>query len=504
VDGAQHINPSDSYYGVALKALKAADRSKFADELQGIVKHLEDIEERTLELAASLSVLALIHLDLGRIDEARLYAARAREIVERPFPAVRADVVLATSILGRFSLRLYDIAEAEKLIGRAASLSNALRRDDYVVFVAIANLASLMHQAGRAQKAEELSNQALTIAKETSISSSDPQVLRLERQLGEIYLNEQRYYESERQLDYVLAKSVTELGPTHLQVAYAHLSLAELYKVQARYAESERHHQQAIRVLRTLAPSGTLQEANTLTSLGDLYLYMGRYQEAELVLKPALAYKESVFGKDHPALVVVLHNLGALYGYQQRYGEAELVHQRVITLKENALGPEHPDLVLSFNSIANVYLEQGRFAEAKNYFARCVAIMEKFSPPREPLPNCLSGLAIVLKNQGEIEEAEKVQFQVLEVWRQLVGTNHPDYAISQFNIARIYDAQDRRNEADHWYNEALVTAERVMGADHPTLASWLEAYAHFLRRTGQGSHADVVNARAEAIRAKSD
>ncbi len=334
------------------------------------------------------------------------------------------------------------------------------------------------------------------------LDPQDIEVIVVEKNLGDLYAAESRYTEAEEQLDSVVAKITSAYGPDHPLVARVLLSQATLYKDQARYAESERRHQQVLAILKASAASDTLLGANTLSSLGDLYLYMARYREAERALTSALAYKEKVFGKDHPALVVVLHNLGALYGYLQRYGEARTIFRRVIMLMERALGPDHPDLANTFNSIAEVYRHQGRFVEAKHYFARCVAILEKVPRPREPLPNCLGGMAITLKEQGAYGEAEKMQLRVLEIWRSLVGREHPDFAIAQFNIARLYAAQGRNKEADQWFQDALKTLEQALGPNHPTLAMGLEAYAEFLRQTSREDMAKLMDLRAKVIRVK--
>ena len=305
------------------------------------------------------------------------------------------------------------------------------------------------------------------------------------------------------QLDAVMVKIRSAFGPNHPLVVRVLLSQADLYKYQARYFESERRYQQSLAILKASAALDTLPRANALSSLGDLYLYMGRYQEAERALTSALAIKEKMFGNDHLALAVVLHNLAALYGYLQRYGEAETVHQRVIMLQEQALGPEHPALASSFNSIADVYRRQGRFPEAKHYFARCIAILERLPQPRKPLPSCLGGMAIILKNQGTYGEAERLQFQVLEIWRSLVGPKHPDFALTQYNIARLYAAQDRNKEAEQWFRDALKNLEQALGPNHPRMSDAFEAYAEFLRQTNREDSAIFMDLRAKAIRAKS-
>ncbi len=49
---------------------------------------------------------------------------------------------------------------------------------------------------------------------------------------------------------------------------------------------------------------------------------------------------------------------------------------------------------------------------------------------------------------------------------------------------------------------ANLTVEKALGPDHPRVATALENYAALLRKTGRGTEASKLEARAKAIRAK--
>ena len=55
----------------------------------------------------------------------------------------------------------------------------------------------------------------------------------------------------------------------------------------------------------------------------------------------------------------------------------------------------------------------------------------------------------------------------MELYKQLLGENHPDVATSLNNLAGLYLNQGKYEEAESLYLQALEIAERVLGKNHP-------------------------------------
>ncbi len=65
-------------------------------------------------------------------------------------------------------------------------------------------------------------------------------------------------------------------------------------------------------------------------------------------------------------------------------------------------------------------------------------------------------------------------------------------------------AQGGYEEAKPLYRRSLGTFERALGPEHPHVAQSLENYAALLRQTARADEAERMEARAKAIRAKSE
>jgi tetratricopeptide (TPR) repeat protein len=57
--------------------------------------------------------------------------------------------------------------------------------------------------------------------------------------------------------------------------------------------------------------------------------------------------------------------------------------------------------------------------------------------------------------------------QALELTRRLLGEEHPDVATSLHNLANLYESQGRYAEAEPLSLQALEIAERQLGVNHP-------------------------------------
>ena len=72
------------------------------------------------------------------------------------------------------------------------------------------------------------------------------------------------------------------------------------------------------------------------------------------------------------------------------------------------------------------------------------------------------------------------QFKCLTAYKQLLGDNHPDVALSLNNLALLYQSQGRYTEAEPLYREAIKIATQVLGDNHPHTQTIMENYKTML------------------------
>ncbi|MCH8267055.1 MAG: tetratricopeptide repeat protein [Acidobacteria bacterium] len=103
--------------------------------------------------------------------------------------------------------------------------------------------------------------------------------------------------------------------------------------------------------------------------------------------------------------------------------------------------------------------------------------------------------------QGNYAEAEK-QFLAALQEAENFGPEDPRLATSLNNLAVVFRAQGKYEEAEPLYQRSLAIDEKALGPEHPKVATTLENYADLLRKTGRENEASSMEARAQAIREK--
>jgi tetratricopeptide (TPR) repeat protein len=79
----------------------------------------------------------------------------------------------------------------------------------------------------------------------------------------------------------------------------------------------------------------------------------------------------------------------------------------------------------------------------------------------------LNQVASHLEARGQYAVAEPLYQQALEVRRQVLGEQHPDFAPSLGNLAGLYSETGRSEQAEPLCQQALEVLRQVLGPNHP-------------------------------------
>jgi tetratricopeptide (TPR) repeat protein len=145
---------------------------------------------------------------------------------------------------------------------------------------------------------------------------------------------------------------------------------------------------------------------------------------------------------------------------------------------------------------------QGHYAEAERYLQDAVKEAERFGPQDRRLGMSLHNLAVLYEAQGRYDEAQRLSWRVLAIDENVFGPEHAIVAEDLHNLAAVYHAQRKYAEAEPLYKRALAIWEKALGSEHPNVATTLENYAALLLKTNRATEAAEMWARAKAIRAK--
>lgn len=168
----------------------------------------------------------------------------------------------------------------------------------------------------------------------------------------------------------------------------------------------------------------------------------------------------------------------------------------------------------SFVHFGRRALEEGDFSEAETLLRTAVEKAESVGRPHWRLSTSLNNLAEVYRRQRRFAEAEPLYLRAIEIDQRLLredsrarsvpirdsgislsyGDPASDLASGLNNLALLYDAQGRFEEAAFYFEQAIGAAES------PLL---LRNYAVTLRHLGLHGRADDADAHADALDSKS-
>ncbi|MEI6712784.1 MAG: tetratricopeptide repeat protein [Verrucomicrobiota bacterium] len=115
----------------------------------------------------------------------------------------------------------------------------------------------------------------------------------------------------------------------------------------------------------------------------------------------------------------------------------------------------------------------------------------------EPLDwKSLHDASLAYFEKGQYERSLEATNKALDLAQKTVGEDHPDYAISLSNLARIYDIRERYEDAKGLYEKALAIQEKALGPNHPDVATSLTNLAVLCTRENQLTLAESLHKRA--------
>jgi len=87
----------------------------------------------------------------------------------------------------------------------------------------------------------------------------------------------------------------------------------------------------------------------------------------------------------------------------------------------------------------------------------------------------------------------------LELYKGLVGEDHPDVGTCLYNLANFYESQSRYSKAEPLYVQALELYKRSLGENHPDVATCSENLAYLYYCQDCYSKAEFLLVQALAI-----
>ncbi|BAZ54048.1 peptidase-like protein [Nostoc sp. NIES-4103] len=107
-----------------------------------------------------------------------------------------------------------------------------------------------------------------------------------------------------------------------------------------------------------------------------------------------------------------------------------------------------------------------------------------------------------LYNEGKYSQAILLEERALAIREKVLGKEHPSVATSLNNLATLYQMQGSYEKAEPLYLRSLAITEKVLGKEHPSVATSLNNLAALYQQQGSYEKAEPLYLRSLAIREK--
>ena len=111
----------------------------------------------------------------------------------------------------------------------------------------------------------------------------------------------------------------------------------------------------------------------------------------------------------------------------------------------------------------------------------------------------LNRQVIELHNAGKYSEAIAPAQRSLAISEKVLGKEHPDVATCLNNLAELYRAEGSYEKAEPLYLRSLAIYEKIMGKEHPLVATSLNNLAELYKAQGKSQKAEPLYLRSLAI-----
>ncbi|MFI6318879.1 tetratricopeptide repeat protein [Nonomuraea sp. NPDC050556] len=228
------------------------------------------------------------------------------------------------------------------------------------------------------------------------------------------------------------------------------------HRAAGRYGEAERELRLA------LDGAAGAERVAVLNELGMTLKYAGRPAEAASAYREALA-----LGGPHAA--DLLHNLGGAAHAAGDHATALRHAREGLDLRVRSEGEDSIAVALDRAALAAILIDLGQPAEAASILTAVLAAYRRAGEHHETAVT-LHNLGAALYAMGDRDRARIALREALETKEAVLGPDHPELAVTLYNLARVDDAA-------HLLERCVSVLAGKVADTHPVLAAARRAIA---------------------------
>lgn len=248
------------------------------------------------------------------------------------------------------------------------------------VFV-INKLALCLDRQGRAKDGIVLHERALDLAKQSSRSFSESELLMLESNLANAYAKSKLFEKSIALMTKNLERRKKVFGSESIQLAVCYNNLGSAFQDVGNFAAAERNYVKALTILEKSSGNTDSRLYSTLQNLADLYRSQARYDDQLRIANQMVKNARDSHTKNSIVYADSLEILGKALKCKKNFKQSISTFTEAIEVKTKIMGENSNSVADSQNSLGCAYLENGDIELAIPHLEKAVEVFAVLNGP---------------------------------------------------------------------------------------------------------------------------
>jgi tetratricopeptide (TPR) repeat protein len=209
------------------------------------------------------------------------------------------------------------------------------------------------------------------------------------------------------------------------------------------------------------------------SELGITLVNQGLNKEACKLMESTVKDCRRVLGKNHYETLVAMETFAHALAQEGDLTRATLLVSKVLKRRCLILGEDHADTLQTKTSLGALLFAMGDLAGARELeeavLKSCQDNLgdahEETIAAKGNLSQTLQNMAVALRNDGNLEEAEPLQIKVIEMMTTVYGEDSINAAFAYSAYGAILKLKGKTEEAIYYFKKAIEIRERELGAD---------------------------------------
>ncbi len=494
---------SDSASTLSLLAYVRTEQGRLDEAEQMLHRVLEQRKrlhgEGSLEVADSLNVFGVYLLARGKLDESVDILKRSLAVREKHFGTNHPAVALSLHNLGAALLAQAKPVEAEEVLARALAIRRErLEPEHPEIAETMSNLGFAMAHQERIAEAEVLFRGAINLRRRV-FGNSDPKAIDISYSLGRALFQQEKWAEAELVARDILRAHQESASPNPDMVAI----LNNLALVTARRGDLEEAKELIERAFAEQKRLPVNQQTNMLEpnqAFVQLLVATDKTSEGGRIFDDLAAHHQTATGEPDKETINAFASFAAALEQRNNLAEAAKRYRTALELSETIHGVEHEMTAQLRFQLGEVLAASGAIPEAIELYQAALSFWDKSLTHDPRLFQSLMRLGELLCKRGRLAEAKKSFVRGLEMSRQHHGGPHAQVAQSLYRAGNAFAELGADAEAEPLHLEAYEMRRTLFGDNNLVVADSLGCLGYLKRN--EPKEAEKLFAQEVGIRDK--